>query len=211
MGIQCDVNRYNLYDQQSDIIDFVWRCWEPKKHSWWRKSYVHVPWPLTRCGHCQFRQIQMMFLVSISCHGGYCRLRSDELWHEVVAEKYSNETAWTRMDYLGMFTYPILRALFWPHSHVCTGKPRLNQQPIEDPVRISVPASLLPILGSPKPGKNSIWWSTIVEIDHDHDGSSTFPRNAQEKTAILWRHKLASCSGVINQKPKMDSLTLYYL
>jgi hypothetical protein len=26
MGIQCDVNRYNLYDQQSDIIDFVWRC-----------------------------------------------------------------------------------------------------------------------------------------------------------------------------------------
>jgi len=54
----------------------------------------------------------MMFLVSISCHGGYCRLRSDELWHEVVAEKYSNETAWTRMDYLGMFTYPILRALF---------------------------------------------------------------------------------------------------
>jgi hypothetical protein len=118
------------------------------------------------------------------------------------------------MDKDGLFGYvhlPNFRVLFWPHSHVCTGKPRLNQQPIEDPVRISVPASLLPILGSPKPRKNSIWWSTIVEIDHDHDGSSTFPRNAQEKTAILWRHKLASCSGVINQKPKMDSLTLYYL
>ena len=191
MGIQCDVKGYNLYDQQSDIIDVVWRCWEPKKISWWRKSYFHI------CNICPMTSDKIWTLpvqtdpndVSGFNFMPWWLLQAEKWWivawscgWEVMKQHGQGWTIWVCSP------TQFLRTLFWPHSHVCTGKP------IEDPVRISVPASLLPILGSPKPEKNSIWWSTIVEIDHDHDGSSTFPRNAQEKQQACdvtsWRHAL---------------------